>query len=79
MSTPEMVALRVEVRSSPDGFTSAALQMPDTSWMTLHTAPYQGSHQVRNAVNELARAIVEQMVLEATAPAAAAPTTGRAH
>jgi hypothetical protein len=60
--------LRVEVRHNDDGFTRAALQLPDTTWMVLCSVPtpaYEASEAVRDAVVVLAKAVVHQAVLEA--------------
>lgn len=70
--------LRVEVRHAAEGVTQAALQLPDTSWVCLlsvSTAAYEGSQEVRTAVEALARAVVHQLVREAVGDG----ETGRQH
>ena len=62
-------ALRIEVRTNDEGVTSAALQIPDGQWLVLCTAPapaYVASPEVQRALVELARAVVIQMLAEAS-------------
>ena len=62
-------ALRIEVRTNDEGVTSAALQIPGEQWLVLCTVPalaYVASLEVQKALHELARAVVVQVLAEAS-------------
>lgn len=66
------MALRVEVRTGKDGWTRAAVQIgpePDSGWLVLasaHSDAYNASEEVRAAFFQLAKAVIAQIVTEAT-------------
>lgn len=62
-------ALRIEVRTNDEGVTSAALHIEGGQWLVLCTAPapaYVASPAVQKALIEPARAVVIQVLVEAS-------------